>query len=235
VKQLILIAAVLLVFGLSGLARGSIIVFDNEADFLTATGAAEVANFDNVGPPGSWHGPYSAYDMGTSFTLGSLTFSSIGGYKMWVKDLSSHLAGKELAISGLEHLNVDINLGGEVHSFGFEFVEPYYDPYLYSLTTDYSTPKYFTDSTFEVSLLSGGTDVDSFTFNAPDDQAAFVGVWSYPDQGFDKVEIREIQGGIYNEFFGEFFVGAQPVPVPGAVLLGILGLGAVGVKLRKYA
>jgi len=29
--------------------------------------------------------------------------------------------------------------------------------------------------------------------------------------------------------------GANPVPVPGAVLLGILGLGAVGVKLRKFA
>ena len=26
-----------------------------------------------------------------------------------------------------------------------------------------------------------------------------------------------------------------PVPVPGAVLLGILGLSTVGVKLRKYA
>ena len=28
---------------------------------------------------------------------------------------------------------------------------------------------------------------------------------------------------------------AAPVPVPGAVVLGILGLGAVGVKLRKHA
>lgn len=28
--------------------------------------------------------------------------------------------------------------------------------------------------------------------------------------------------------------GANPVPVPGAVLLGILGLGAVGVKLHKF-
>ena len=27
----------------------------------------------------------------------------------------------------------------------------------------------------------------------------------------------------------------QPVPAPGAVLLGILGLGAVGVKLRRFA
>jgi hypothetical protein len=28
---------------------------------------------------------------------------------------------------------------------------------------------------------------------------------------------------------------ANPVPVPGAVLLGILGLSAVGIKLRKFA
>lgn len=31
------------------------------------------------------------------------------------------------------------------------------------------------------------------------------------------------------------FVQIVPVPVPAAVLLGILGLGAVGVRLRKYA
>ena len=31
-----------------------------------------------------------------------------------------------------------------------------------------------------------------------------------------------------------FYVG-NPVPVPGAVFLGILGLSAVGVKLRKFA
>ena len=31
------------------------------------------------------------------------------------------------------------------------------------------------------------------------------------------------------------YVTLTPVPVPGAVLLGILGLGAVGIKLRKFA
>jgi len=38
--------------------------------------------------------------------------------------------------------------------------------------------------------------------------------------------------------FSDFVVQMQsvePVPVPGAVLLGILGLGAAGMKLRKYA
>ena len=42
-------------------------------------------------------------------------------------------------------------------------------------------------------------------------------------------------GGIDNEFFGEFYVGTEPVPVPGAMLLGVLGLGAAGIRLRRHA
>ena len=224
-KKLMFIAVMLLVFGLSGFARGDIIVFDNEAALLSATGATEVANFDDAGTVGVWNTTYSQWDMGTSFTLGDLTFSTITGESMWIDDWTSHLAGNELAISGLEHMDIVINLGGEVHSFGFEFVEPEYDQGV-------GAP--FVDSTFTVSLLSGGTNVDSFTFNAPNDQAAFVGVWSTPVQGFDNVHIRETNGANENEFFGEFYVGTQPVPVPGAVLLGLLGLSAAGIKLRKF-
>ena len=40
-------------------------------------------------------------------------------------------------------------------------------------------------------------------------------------------------GGDYPSASDTFHVSV--VPVPGAVLLGILGLGAVGIKLRKYA
>ncbi len=195
--------------------RADITTFGDKTVFLSATGASEAADFDDT----------ASGNRGAGFSLGDLTFTSASG-DLWVLDWSSRLDNEELAISDREDLDVDINLGFEAFSFGFEFVEP---------ESDDNVNATFVDSTFEVSLYSGVVAVNSFTFNAPNDQAAFVGVWSTADQGFDTVEIREIVGGIDNEFFGEFYVGTQPVPVPGAVLLGMLGLSVVGVKLRKRA
>jgi hypothetical protein len=215
-RKLVFIAVTLLVLGFSSLARGDIVVFDDKADFLSATGASEAADFHDT----------TSGNKGLYFSVGDLTFTSASGREFWVLDWSARLDYEELAISALEHMDVDIDLGYEVFSFGFEFVEPENDPGI-------NAP--FVDSTFTVSLLSGATNVDSFMFNVPNDQVAFVGVWSYPDQGFDKVQIRETTGGIENEFFGEFYVGTQPVPVPAAVLLGMLGLSVAGIKLRKFA
>jgi len=53
----------------------------------------------------------------------------------------------------------------------------------------------------------------------------------------DKLVFHVPTGQTYTNF-SELAVAkldVDPVPVPGAVLLGILGLGAVGVKLRKHA
>ena len=215
------------VLGLSSVVVGDIIVFDDKADFLSATGATEAANFDDrVG--GTYNATYDQWNMGRGFAVGDLQFDS-ESLDFWVGEWTGLLAGDELAISGPEDMDVTvINLGGDVFSLGFEFVEPS------GAGTNVPLAERM-DSTFAVSLFSGGTSIDSFSFNAPDDQAAFIGIWSYPDQGFDSVQIRETIGTHDNEYFGEFYLGAEPVPVPGAVLLGILGLGAVGVRLRKFA
>ena len=62
----------------------------------------------------------------------------------------------------------------------FDFVEPELDPFVGST---------FFDTTVGVVLLDGLVEVGAFTFNAPNDVAAFVGVWS--DLSFDRVEFRD--------------------------------------------
>ena len=233
-KRLLFIAVALLILGLSSFSRGDIFVFDNKTDFLTATSANEVSNFDDAISLSLEQliingGTVTIDRMPDTFNLGKLNFDTQSG-DFWVGNWTDHLSGSELAISNTEDMDVAvIGLGGNVFSLGFEFVEPETDWGRNAPTIT------FTDSTFTVSLFSGVSAVDSFTFNAPNDQAAFVGVWSTAAQGFDSIQIRETTGGIGNELFGEFYVGTQPVPVPGAVLLCILGLGAAGIKLRKFA
>ena len=220
-RQLPVLAAIGLILAVTRV-QGSIVTFDDKAGFLTPTGAAKSADFDGIGTG----------NKGTSFSVGSLTFSSLNGYSLWVRDWTDRLDDEssdeaELAISGVENLDVNINLGGEVFSFGFEFVEPEDDPNLSGW--DKHDPDDFVDSTFTVTLRSGNTPVDSFIFNAPNDQAAFVGVWSTSDQGFDNVQIRETDGGIGNEFFGEFYVGNQPIPEPASLAVwSLLGMGWAG-------
>ena len=118
-------------------------------------------------------------------------------------DWSTLLAGHEIVISGTENLNVD--LATPTTELGLDFHEP-------------STPCPWanacgcilcTSSTFTVTLRHAGLAIDTFTFDAPDDVAAFVG-WSSME-AFDRVEFREMVGNpnhADNEFFGTFYVAA---------------------------
>ena len=71
----------------------------------------------------------------------------------------------------------------------------------------------------------------SLAFNAPNDTAAFAGVWS--DAAFDRVEIRETTGAIENEFFGQFYTGTTPIPEPATLTLFGTGLALIGLALRR--
>jgi hypothetical protein len=117
-------------------------------------------------------------------------------------DFSVRLAGNELALSERESFNVDITTGKKF-SFGFDFVEPQFDP----------NGGAFVESTFEVMLKNGATTSGSFLFERPNDSAQFVGVRTGLEEGFDRVEVREVIGDIDNEFFGQFYT--YPYPLAG--------------------
>lgn len=111
---------------------------------------------------------------------------------------------------------------GSGQYFGFDFVEPKFDPNLNGT---------FVESSFEVTLKNGSSTVHSFTFSRPNDSAQFVGIWT--DHSFDRIEIRETTGNAENEFFGQFYTGANfhshPVPLPAAALMALPLFGGIGI------
>ncbi|NER35226.1 MAG: hypothetical protein F6J93_14650, partial [Oscillatoria sp. SIO1A7] len=156
-------------------------VYDDKANFLGQTGATAISPFQNR-------------EDFSSLTLDGLTFSAVGSDSLSIKDRTPRLPGLDLTSNGTEQLNID--LPNPVNFFGFDFTEPEFDPGVNAT---------FVDSKFEVTLLSGGTTVDSFEFEPPNDIASFVGFSS--GETFDRVEIREIVGANENEFFGNFYTG----------------------------
>jgi len=219
-KKLIIGVFVLLVT-IVGLSERShaLILFDDRAVFLTATGATSATGpIPNLGSVGL--GPVLIGSVGFDAAAG------VVGLGLTFSDFSTLLPGNELAISGVENFNAVLKV--PVFSLGFDFAEA---------EQDNSLNGPFVDSTFTVNLLSGMSLVDSFSFARPNDIETFVGVWS--DIPFTKVEIREVVGDIGNELFGEFYTGtSSPSAVPTAstfllLVPGLFGLVCFRLKRRK--
>jgi hypothetical protein len=189
--------------------------YDDKTEFLTATGAISVGAFPDDGSIGAHP---------ASKTVGDATFSTVHSPQaLFVGangigavpggDWTSLTTGNDIALSDDEDL--DIVLASDVYSIGFEFVEPsctIQDAGNLCPNSDIGSNVDTVDtidSEFEVTLKDDGTTIAQFTFNAPDDQAAFVGVWS--NDPFDSVEIRETTGGNDNEYYGEFYTGDTPI------------------------
>ncbi|PQA88404.1 hypothetical protein CW354_08910 [Marinicaulis flavus] len=194
-------------------AADAAVLVTNKAGFLSTTGATSAT------------GPIPIVAGGlTSYTVGSTTFSAENPSTLnFTQDWTNRIAGNQFAVNGDEDINADF--GGDVFSFGFDFVEPENDPLV-------NAP--FVDSTFEISLCDGGSCFDSVQFNAPNDAAAFIGVIS--SLAFDSVIIRELVGGVENEFFGEFYTSTEPVsdvPLPAAAPLFLAGLTGAGFAFRR--
>jgi len=189
--------------------------YDDDAAFREATGAESLTGpLPNLGA------------VGTSVTLGDATLSA--GNTIFVgSGWSTRIpGGNAIAISGFENLDISINTG-KATAFGGYVHEP-----------TGNTGKLdgcnaaCVDSTFVTSFYRAGTLIDSVTW-MPGNWGegtgfGFGGV--VLDQIFDEVRIREIEGGIDNEFFGEMYV-TRAVPEPG--MLGLLGAGLLGLAMLR--
>jgi hypothetical protein len=166
--------------------------FTDKASFIEATGATSAS------------GPLP--DIGRvagAATVGTVTFSlAPGGNSLAIgasgtgaaPDWYPAMAGNEIAM-GYE--NLQVQTAAPVYSMGFDFVEPNATMPAYG-----GTP---VDSTFEVVLYMDNTEVGRSSFNAPDDQVTFFGVWSRT--AFNRVTIIDMTGDGDDEFFGQFYTG----------------------------
>jgi len=136
-------------------------------------------------------------------------------------------------------LPTDLGVGNDqsFSDYDFSFTNPQNS---FGFTVANSTaPGWVGTSTFEVTIFNGIANVGSTTFSSPSSGEVFFGFKS--TLAFDFLTLREITGDVQNatqfggaadrEFFGKFYV----TPIPPAVLLGVLGLGVTGLKLRKFA
>lgn len=175
-------------------ANGALAVerFTDKASFENATAAISASGeFPDIGL------------VGASATVGTVTFSlAQGGNSLaigtggipGIPDWYPLMPGNEIAM-GYE--NLQVQTAAPVFSMGFDFVEPNATMPAYG-----GTP---VDSTFEIVLYMGNTEVGRSSFNAPDDQVAFFGVWS--STAFNRVTIVDTTGNDDDEYFGQFYTG----------------------------
>jgi hypothetical protein len=219
-KRLMTICAIFIV--LAGSANADLTVYTNQANWAAALSAPiNTINWDDV-----------ALANGTSTTILGNRYSGLPGSPTLSVDASS---GLYVIDPGPVFFQEDfIPVSGE------NVFAP--DNYPVSpqgtLTISFGTPMYALGVWFlDVETDYAGTGIEvggtlySFTTNQGDNSQSFLGIVS--SGSFTAAKIRMATGPATNGVGIDDVMYA--VPVPGAILLGMLGLSVAGLKLRKYA
>jgi hypothetical protein len=188
---------------------------NDKAGFLIATGATSIGPLPSNGSNGT--------------IIGTATFTSANS--IIFGDWSNEITGFDLAISGGENFNLSI--AGGAYSVGFDLHEP---------TTAGSPPgcnaAVCVDSPFTIQIFFGSTSLGIFQYNAPDDNSTAIGgplgfFGVHSSSRFDRVEIRDVNDNLDNEYFGNFMTGQTALPVnePSKLLLFVVGLGAFRIAM----
>lgn len=195
-KHACVIAVAAFAIGLPVVSHAAVAVFTDKGAF--------VLNTDPIRATGT------IPDLGVvaqPFDLGSVRLSTVatGGLHIGAAsttptgDWTIFNPGNDIAISGVENLDVELTSLTPVYAVGFDFVEP-------ARISECFAPCF--DSTFEITVNGEGVVLGTFLFNAPNDTLAFWGVWS--DAPITTLEIRDATGTIDDELWGEFYTSDKP-------------------------
>jgi hypothetical protein len=195
-----LVLGLCLAFGPTSFAepQASVQTFTDEASFLAATGAVDNGPVPN---DGQVNGPPATHVWGfLTFSISApATALHFGTMNTSIPDWTGFIAGHDIAISGVESLNVDLSEAR--YAIGFQLAEP---------TTGVGCTAGCVTSLFDVRLIAGTSLVAQLSFDIPDDVGAFYGVWS--DTLFDRVEFRDTSDNVDDEYWGRCFIGATGLP-----------------------
>ena len=188
---------------------------------------------------GSQTNTLSVYDGPTTkvYGPGPAQYGSMSGMVGYFGGLTSDVGSPTFGGDAILEIYYDDGLSGTdpgLSGAGYDGIGSYFEN---DNQSKWSVQLFYVDPTDGGERTSAWAELAGFTHTYLTADASGTGVLDLSD--ITNIGFR-IQGNHmgaeyldYPSYSDDFHISA--VPVPGAVLLGILGLGVVGIKLRKYA